>query len=74
MSRPQWVVELIKKTFSSRFWLAKLTHFPPLGRLVDWGLFAGDDTIEVWVNSDKKMALRLEWLGPVGRRFAHRWY
>ncbi len=45
MSRPQWFVDLIKKSFPGRFSLAKLTHIPGIGKLVDYSLFAGDDII-----------------------------
>ena len=45
MGRPVWFVNLIKKAFPSRFLVARLTNVPPIGRLVDYGLFDGDDVI-----------------------------
>ena len=43
LARPVWFVNLIKKAFPQRFWLAKLTNLPLVGDVVDWGLFNGDD-------------------------------
>ncbi|MFH1136356.1 MAG: 4Fe-4S binding protein [Pseudomonadota bacterium] len=43
MASPMWLVELIKKTFPGIFFLARLTRFPLVGRLVERGLFQGDD-------------------------------
>jgi hypothetical protein len=43
LARPVWFVNLIKKVFPQRFWLARLTNLPLVGDLVDWGLFDGDD-------------------------------
>ena len=45
MSRPVWLVQLIKKTFPGRFAAAHATKMPLLGRLVDHWLFDGDDLI-----------------------------
>ena len=45
MSRPLWFVELIKKTFSQRFLLAKTTSNNFIGNLIDRLLFEGDDII-----------------------------
>ncbi len=45
MGRPVWFVNLIKRTFPSRFRLAELTNLPVIGRLIDYGLFEGDDLI-----------------------------
>ena len=45
MARPVWFVNLIKRAFPQRFWMARLTNLPLLGGLVDWGLFDGDDLI-----------------------------
>jgi len=45
MGRPVWFVNLIKRTFPSRFRLAELTKLPVVGRLIDYGLFEGDDLI-----------------------------
>jgi len=43
MSSPVWFVNLIIKTFSQIFTLAKLTHLPGLGRLIEYALFENDD-------------------------------
>jgi Pyruvate/2-oxoacid:ferredoxin oxidoreductase delta subunit len=42
LARPVWFVNLIKKAFPQRFWLAKLTNLPLVGNVVDRGLFNGD--------------------------------
>jgi len=43
MSSPYWIKTLINKTFSTRFFLSKLTHFRPIGRITDQMLFKNDD-------------------------------
>jgi len=43
MSRPLWFVQLIKKTFPSRFLLAGATNVPVIGSILDHWLFEGDD-------------------------------
>ncbi len=43
MSTPVWFVNLIIKTFSQIFTLAKLSHLPGLGRLIEYSLFENDD-------------------------------
>jgi len=43
MSRPLWVVSLLKKTFPQRFLVARLTKWPIIGRILDHWLFEGDD-------------------------------
>jgi ferredoxin len=45
MARPIWFVNLVKKYFPSRFSLARLTKVPIVGRMIDYGLFEGDDII-----------------------------
>lgn len=45
MSRPLWIVEVLKKTFPNRFLVAKLTRWPAIGRILDQWLFQGDDLI-----------------------------
>jgi ferredoxin len=45
MGRPVWVVNLIKRAFPGRFGAAALTQVPGIRRLIDHGLFAGDDII-----------------------------
>ena len=43
MSSPVWFVNIIIKTFSQIFTLARLTHLPGLGRLIEYALFENDD-------------------------------
>ena len=43
MSSPVWFVNLISKTFSQIPTLAKLTHLPGVGRLIEYALFENDD-------------------------------
>jgi len=43
MARPMWFVDLVKKYFPGRFTLARLTRVPVVGRVIDHGLFEGDD-------------------------------
>lgn len=45
MARPEWFVNLIKKAFPQRYWLARLTNLPVVGEYVDRGLFEGDDLV-----------------------------
>ena len=45
MSRPLWLVELIKQTFPQRFAVARLTKAPLVGALLQHWLFEGDDII-----------------------------
>ncbi|MFH1985416.1 MAG: 4Fe-4S dicluster domain-containing protein [Pseudomonadota bacterium] len=45
MATPAVVRTLIKKTFSGRFALSRLTHRPVVGRLVEHLLFEGDDLL-----------------------------
>jgi ferredoxin len=45
MSRPLWFVNLVKKSFPTRFALARVTKAPLVGRLIDYALFGGDDII-----------------------------
>ncbi len=45
MSSPYWIKTLINKTFAGRFLLARLTHFRPIGRVVEHMLFEGDEII-----------------------------
>jgi ferredoxin len=40
-----WFVNLVKRYFPSRFALARLTKLPVVGRMIDYGLFEGDDII-----------------------------
>jgi len=42
MTRPRWFIEILKKSFSSRFILAKLTHIPGLRYIINKLLFEDD--------------------------------
>lgn len=43
MANPFWIKYIINKTFSQRFFWAKMTRYPVIGRLIDYALFDGDD-------------------------------
>ncbi len=43
MSSPYWIRTLINKTFFARFFISRLTHFRPFGRIVDQMLFKNDE-------------------------------
>lgn len=43
MARPQWFIDLIKKSFPNRFSIARLTQIPWVGRMTDKVAFEGDD-------------------------------
>ncbi len=45
MSRPLWVVKLLKWVYPGRFFVAKATNLPLIGQLVDHWLFNGDGLI-----------------------------
>jgi ferredoxin len=45
MARPRWFVDLIMKFFPQRFFLAKFTHPPVLGHLMEFSLFHNDDVV-----------------------------
>lgn len=47
MSRPLWVVGIIKRLFPSRMFVARMTKFPIFGRFMDNWLFEGDDMLYV---------------------------
>ncbi|MFC1849376.1 indolepyruvate ferredoxin oxidoreductase subunit alpha [candidate division CSSED10-310 bacterium] len=45
MARPLWFVSLLKRLFSGRYHMARLTKVPILGKIIDYLLFEGDDII-----------------------------
>jgi len=45
MSRPLWFVQLVKKSYPSRFLLARATKLPIIGDIIDRWLFEGDDLL-----------------------------
>jgi Pyruvate/2-oxoacid:ferredoxin oxidoreductase delta subunit len=50
LSSPVWFVNLIKKIFPQRFWVARLTRLPVLGALAHRVFFAEDDMIYLPIN------------------------
>ena len=42
MGNPYWIKHLINKTFSQRFFWARLTRYPIIGKMADHALFDGD--------------------------------
>jgi ferredoxin len=62
MSRPVWLVQLIKKTFPSRFAAAKATRVPILGSMIDRWLFEGDDLI--YLPKDKSIKINHSFATP----------
>lgn len=65
MSRPVWLVQLIKKTFPGRFAAAKATKMPLLDRLVDHWLFDGDDLIYLPKDKSIKIGQSIDQLGEM---------
>ena len=45
MASPYWIRSLINKTFSQRFFWAKLTNYPIIGRIIDYALFDKDEIL-----------------------------
>jgi ferredoxin len=60
MSRPIWLVNLIKKAFPGRFLAARLTKVPVIGAIVDGWLFNGDDIIYLPVDTTIQINERVE--------------
>jgi NAD-dependent dihydropyrimidine dehydrogenase PreA subunit len=58
MSNPIWVEKLLKKTFSQRFIMARMTRLPLLGRLVEYLFFWKDDII--YLPKDRTIAVSEE--------------
>jgi len=54
VSRPVWFVDLIKKIFPKRFDLARITHLPVVGSVIDWLLFEGYDVIYLPIDASLK--------------------
>jgi ferredoxin len=55
MSRPIWFVNLLKRFFPDRFAIARLTHYPIIGKLLDYSLFHEDDVI--YLPNDKLISV-----------------
>ena len=61
MARPIWFVNILKALFPSRYIFAEMTKIPILGKMVDYGLFHGDDmyylpkdsTVQIQENIDE---------------------
>jgi ferredoxin len=45
MASPYWIKKLINKTFSQRFFWARLSNLPGIGRIIEYALFENDDVI-----------------------------
>lgn len=45
MARPVWFLDLLKGLFAGRYWMARATRIPPVGKLVDNLFFAKDDLV-----------------------------
>jgi len=45
MASPYWVRQLLNKTFSQRFFWAKFSNVPVIGRIIEYALFEDDDII-----------------------------
>jgi len=45
MANPYGIKTLIKRTFAGRFFIARLSNYPLIGKLLDTLLFAGDDIL-----------------------------
>jgi ferredoxin len=45
MATPYWFVSLIRKFFPARFWAARLTRIPLLGKMADLLFFEGDEIL-----------------------------
>lgn len=83
MAQPLLLVNLIKRAFPGRFWLARLTRWPPIGRLVDRLLFHGDDLLYLPRAAAIPIGVDIEPPGGVAlpqqvvehfiRRASHRW-
>ncbi len=50
MTRPRWFIELLKKSFASRFILAKLTQIPGFRYVINKLLF--EDDILIYIPND----------------------
>ena len=57
---PLWIVRLIENTFSLRFVLARLTHLPLIGRLLDHFLFREDEIIYIADNRSVKLNVDID--------------
>jgi len=58
VARPLWFVRLLKKTFSQRFFYARLSNLPVVGNMMDRLLFEGDDII--YLPKDNAIAVNEE--------------
>ncbi|MEW6443500.1 MAG: 4Fe-4S binding protein [bacterium] len=52
MGRPPWVVELIKKTWPTRFASARAANVPVIGRWMERTFFQGDQMTQIPINRD----------------------
>ena len=45
MSSPVWFIKILEKSTPQRFWMARMTKLPLIGKGIDYLLFDGDDVI-----------------------------
>mgnify|MGYP000451124995 FL=1 len=55
MASPYWMKTLINRTFSQRFFMSRLSHFPIIGKLIDKALFEDDDIL--YLPQDKAITI-----------------
>ena len=83
MSRPIWFVNLLKWAFPSRHAMARMTHVPLIGRVVDHWIFRGDEmymlpidqTIQVHedINQPQSMVIPSQVVDHYIKKANHRW-
>ena len=64
MASPYWMKTLIKKIYGARFFVSGLTHYRPIGWLIDRLLFKDDNV--VFVPKDTVIAVNEEAGAPTG--------
>ena len=63
MANPYGIKTLINRTFAGRFFIAKLSHYPLIGKFLDALLFAGDDLM--YLPADRSI--------PINQRLSKRY-
>lgn len=64
MAAPYWIKYLINKTFSQRFFWARVTRYPIIGKMIDHALFDGDDIF--YLPTDKTIPVNESVEAPEG--------
>lgn len=62
MARPVWFVNLIKRAFPQRFWIARMTNVPIIGEVIDLGFFHGDDIY--YLPTDRSLRINISVSNP----------